>query len=128
MLSASSGGMFREDNATEIAIKNITEIRRDVEKINDHQTIHNEDIFGPVQNDTIIIAIQVSASAPDNFAAHARLQVSASAPNNFAAHIQGSHSGLHLLVPSSSYLLHVLGRGEPRRPGSVLHPYKLSVV
>ncbi|XP_063836288.1 alpha-1,6-mannosyl-glycoprotein 2-beta-N-acetylglucosaminyltransferase-like isoform X2 [Ostrinia nubilalis] len=39
--------------------KNISDIRRAIEKYNDAQYIHNEDIFGPVQNDTIIIAIQV---------------------------------------------------------------------
>ncbi|KAL0808870.1 hypothetical protein ABMA28_012540 [Loxostege sticticalis] len=39
--------------------KNISDIRRAIEKYNDAQYIYNEDIFGPVQNDTIIIAIQV---------------------------------------------------------------------
>ncbi|XP_032528238.2 alpha-1,6-mannosyl-glycoprotein 2-beta-N-acetylglucosaminyltransferase isoform X3 [Danaus plexippus] len=39
--------------------KNITEMRRAIDRMNDAQTIYNEDIFGPVQNDTIIIAIQV---------------------------------------------------------------------
>ncbi|OWR53120.1 UDP-N-acetylglucosamine:alpha-6-D-mannoside beta-1,2-N-acetylglucosaminyltransferase II [Danaus plexippus plexippus] len=42
--------------------KNITEMRRAIDRMNDAQTIYNEDIFGPVQNDTIIIAIQVSAA------------------------------------------------------------------
>lgn len=50
-------------NATEkIGTKNITDIRRAIRKYNDAQTIYNEDIFGPVTNDTIIIAIQVSAA------------------------------------------------------------------
>ncbi|CAG9120259.1 unnamed protein product [Plutella xylostella] len=46
-------------NSTERAgPKNITSIRRAIERSNDAQTIYNEDIFGPVQNDTVIIAIQ----------------------------------------------------------------------
>ncbi|XP_073966322.1 alpha-1,6-mannosyl-glycoprotein 2-beta-N-acetylglucosaminyltransferase-like isoform X3 [Choristoneura fumiferana] len=45
-------------NSTDLP-KNITEIRRSIKRYNDAQTIYNEDIFGPVQNDTIIIAIQV---------------------------------------------------------------------
>ncbi|XP_053622684.1 alpha-1,6-mannosyl-glycoprotein 2-beta-N-acetylglucosaminyltransferase isoform X2 [Plodia interpunctella] len=40
-------------------VKNITDIRRAILKDNDAQTIYNEDLFGPVQNDTLIIAIQV---------------------------------------------------------------------
>lgn len=47
-------------NSTEkIGTKNITDIRRAIRKYNDAQTIYNEDIFGPVTNDTVIIAIQV---------------------------------------------------------------------
>ncbi|XP_052748401.1 alpha-1,6-mannosyl-glycoprotein 2-beta-N-acetylglucosaminyltransferase isoform X3 [Galleria mellonella] len=47
-------------NSTEKAgPKNVTEIRKLIERYNDAQIIHNEDIFGPVQNDTIIIAVQV---------------------------------------------------------------------
>ncbi|CAF4913514.1 unnamed protein product [Pieris macdunnoughi] len=46
-------------NATDrTAPKNTSDIRRAIEMINEAQTIYNEDIFGPVQNDTIIIAIQ----------------------------------------------------------------------
>ncbi|CAH2083376.1 unnamed protein product [Euphydryas editha] len=48
-------------NATErYTPKNVSDILRSIQRINDAQTIYNEDIFGPVQNDTIIIAIQVS--------------------------------------------------------------------
>ncbi|XP_050360165.1 alpha-1,6-mannosyl-glycoprotein 2-beta-N-acetylglucosaminyltransferase isoform X2 [Nymphalis io] len=47
-------------NATErYSPKNVSDILRAIQRANDAQTIHNEDIFGPVQNDTIIIAIQV---------------------------------------------------------------------
>lgn len=42
-----------------IAVKNITEIKQAIKRYNDAQTIYNEDIFGAVQNDTVIIAIQV---------------------------------------------------------------------
>ncbi|KAJ2953494.1 hypothetical protein O0L34_g1092 [Tuta absoluta] len=38
---------------------NISRILRLIHKYNDDQTIYNEDIFGPVQNDTLIIAVQV---------------------------------------------------------------------
>ncbi|XP_049884192.1 alpha-1,6-mannosyl-glycoprotein 2-beta-N-acetylglucosaminyltransferase-like isoform X2 [Pectinophora gossypiella] len=47
-------------NATDrVGPKNTSDILRMIEKYNDEQTIYNEDIYGPVQNDTIIIAIQV---------------------------------------------------------------------
>ncbi|XP_022831918.1 alpha-1,6-mannosyl-glycoprotein 2-beta-N-acetylglucosaminyltransferase isoform X3 [Spodoptera litura] len=47
-------------NSTDrIAVKNITEIKQAIKRFNEAQTIYNEDIFGPVQNDTVIIAIQV---------------------------------------------------------------------
>ncbi|KPJ20220.1 Alpha-1,6-mannosyl-glycoprotein 2-beta-N-acetylglucosaminyltransferase [Papilio machaon] len=47
-------------NSTERAnAKNVSDIRRAIQRYNEAQTIYNEDIFGPVQNDTIIIAIQV---------------------------------------------------------------------
>ncbi|VVC87648.1 unnamed protein product [Leptidea sinapis] len=47
-------------NSTERTVpKNLTEIRRSIRMYNDAQTIYNEDLFGPVLNDTIIIAIQV---------------------------------------------------------------------
>ncbi|XP_060808229.1 alpha-1,6-mannosyl-glycoprotein 2-beta-N-acetylglucosaminyltransferase isoform X4 [Amyelois transitella] len=47
-------------NSTEKSVlRNITDIRRAIQRNNDAQTIYNEDIFGPVQNDTLIIAIQV---------------------------------------------------------------------
>lgn len=39
--------------------KNISEIRRIIERNNEAQIIYNYDLYGPVQNDTIIIVIQV---------------------------------------------------------------------
>ncbi|XP_034839008.1 alpha-1,6-mannosyl-glycoprotein 2-beta-N-acetylglucosaminyltransferase [Maniola hyperantus] len=39
--------------------KNVSDILRAIQRVNEAQTIYNEDIFGPVQNDTVIIAIQV---------------------------------------------------------------------
>ena len=39
------------------------EILRNIHKYNAAQTIINEDIFGPVQNDTVIIVVQVIISA-----------------------------------------------------------------
>ncbi|XP_049811698.1 alpha-1,6-mannosyl-glycoprotein 2-beta-N-acetylglucosaminyltransferase isoform X1 [Schistocerca nitens] len=38
---------------------NISDIRRSIERYNEMQTIHNEEVFGPVQNDTLIIVVQV---------------------------------------------------------------------
>lgn len=47
-------------NTTEkYGTKNVSDILRAITKANEAQTIYNKDIFGPVQNDTIIIAIQV---------------------------------------------------------------------
>ncbi|XP_054260444.1 alpha-1,6-mannosyl-glycoprotein 2-beta-N-acetylglucosaminyltransferase isoform X1 [Macrosteles quadrilineatus] len=37
----------------------IEEIKRNIMKYNSAQIVHNEDVFGPVQNDTIIIVIQI---------------------------------------------------------------------
>ncbi|XP_014248655.1 alpha-1,6-mannosyl-glycoprotein 2-beta-N-acetylglucosaminyltransferase isoform X2 [Cimex lectularius] len=37
----------------------IPEILRNIYKYNNAQTVHNEDIFGPIQNDTLIIVIQI---------------------------------------------------------------------
>ena len=39
---------------------NISEIKRNIEKYNDYQSIINEDIYGPLQNDSVIIVVQVS--------------------------------------------------------------------
>lgn len=39
--------------------RNISEMRREMARYNDAQTVLNEELFGPVLNDTVIIAIQV---------------------------------------------------------------------
>uniref|UniRef100_A0A0A9XQL9 Alpha-1,6-mannosyl-glycoprotein 2-beta-N-acetylglucosaminyltransferase n=2 Tax=Lygus hesperus TaxID=30085 RepID=A0A0A9XQL9_LYGHE len=46
-------------NNTELRGLSIPEILRSIQRYNAAQVINNEDIFGPVQNDTIIIVIQV---------------------------------------------------------------------
>ncbi|XP_073996607.1 alpha-1,6-mannosyl-glycoprotein 2-beta-N-acetylglucosaminyltransferase isoform X1 [Rhodnius prolixus] len=46
-------------NQTEAKGLGIDEILRHIERYNQAQTVHNEDIFGPIQNDTIIIVIQI---------------------------------------------------------------------
>lgn len=38
---------------------NISDIQRSIERYNEYQTIINEEIFGPLQNDSIIIVVQV---------------------------------------------------------------------
>ena len=38
---------------------NLSDIQRSIERYNEYQTIINEDVFGPLQNDSIIIVIQV---------------------------------------------------------------------
>lgn len=38
---------------------NISEIQRSIERYNDYQTIINEEIFGPLSNDSVIIVVQV---------------------------------------------------------------------
>ncbi|KAK9723180.1 N-acetylglucosaminyltransferase II (MGAT2) [Popillia japonica] len=40
-------------------ILNITEIKKVIAQYNLQQTVHNEDIFGPLQNDSVIIVVQV---------------------------------------------------------------------
>lgn len=38
---------------------NISEMQANMERANEMQTIHNDDIFGPLQNDSLVIVIQV---------------------------------------------------------------------
>jgi alpha-1,6-mannosyl-glycoprotein beta-1,2-N-acetylglucosaminyltransferase len=38
---------------------NISDIRRNIERYNDMQQVLNEELFGPVQNDSLIIVVQV---------------------------------------------------------------------
>jgi alpha-1,6-mannosyl-glycoprotein beta-1,2-N-acetylglucosaminyltransferase len=38
---------------------NISDIRRSIERYNDMQQVLNEELFGPVQNDSLIIVVQV---------------------------------------------------------------------
>lgn len=38
---------------------NITEIKRQIVRYNDMQMVLNEDVFGPLQNDSVIIVVQV---------------------------------------------------------------------
>jgi hypothetical protein len=39
---------------------NISDIKRNIERYNEYQTILNEEAFGPLQNDSVVIVIQVS--------------------------------------------------------------------
>lgn len=41
---------------------NISEIKRQIAKYNDMQLVLNEYTFGPLQNDSVIIVVQVSVS------------------------------------------------------------------
>uniref|UniRef100_A0A182NCT8 Uncharacterized protein n=1 Tax=Anopheles dirus TaxID=7168 RepID=A0A182NCT8_9DIPT len=41
---------------------NISEILRMIHRYNEFQTVLNEDIYGPLQNDSVIIVVQVSPS------------------------------------------------------------------
>ncbi|CAH0731178.1 unnamed protein product, partial [Brenthis ino] len=50
---------FSANTTEKYGPKNVTDILRAIHRVNEAQTIYNENIFGPVQNDTIIIAIQV---------------------------------------------------------------------
>lgn len=52
-------------NASEVPHQlTIEEIKRNILRYNAAQTVHNDDLFGPVLNDTIIIVIQVSGQHP----------------------------------------------------------------
>lgn len=44
----------------------IEEIKRNIHRYNAAQTIHNEDLFGPILNDTTVIVIQVFTHAFTN--------------------------------------------------------------
>lgn len=44
------------------AALNITDIRRSIERYNEAQQVLNEELFGPVQNDSLIIVVQVRHS------------------------------------------------------------------
>ncbi|CAA9996384.1 unnamed protein product, partial [Nesidiocoris tenuis] len=50
-------------NNTELRGLTIPDILRSIHRYNSAQAINNEDIFGPVQNDTLIIVIQVSSAS-----------------------------------------------------------------
>lgn len=47
-----------EENAR--VLLNISEIQANIKKYNDMQYVHNEDIYGPLQNDSLIVVVQVS--------------------------------------------------------------------
>lgn len=53
-----------EGNGSDSAAANgepsIEDIKRNIARYNEHQTIVNEDIFGPLQNDSVIVVVQVS--------------------------------------------------------------------
>lgn len=52
--SASSGGEMQFHSP------NISEMKRAIFRYNEMQNVINEDIFGPLQNDSVIIVVQVS--------------------------------------------------------------------
>ncbi|XP_067012425.1 alpha-1,6-mannosyl-glycoprotein 2-beta-N-acetylglucosaminyltransferase isoform X2 [Anabrus simplex] len=47
------------DSTGALPTANISEIRRNIERYNELQTVLNEDIFGPVQNDSLLIVVQI---------------------------------------------------------------------
>lgn len=46
---------------------NISEIKKVIAQYNLQQTLYNEDIFGPLQNDSVIIVVQVSGDLQNNY-------------------------------------------------------------
>lgn len=46
-------------NNEQLRSPNLTDIRRQINRYNEMQTILNEDAFGPLQNDSVIIVVQV---------------------------------------------------------------------
>lgn len=53
---------LKTTNDTNEAVKsvpNISEIKASIDKYNEVQYVYNEDIFGPVYNDSLIIVVQV---------------------------------------------------------------------
>uniref|UniRef100_A0A1B0CCD8 Uncharacterized protein n=1 Tax=Lutzomyia longipalpis TaxID=7200 RepID=A0A1B0CCD8_LUTLO len=51
--SATNGGEMQFHNP------NISEMKRAIYRYNEMQNVINEDIFGPLQNDSVIIVVQV---------------------------------------------------------------------
>lgn len=46
-------------NNSKLFTPNITDIKRNIAQYNAQQFVYNEDIFGPLQNDSVVIVIQV---------------------------------------------------------------------
>lgn len=49
------------EHVTQEVSLNASEIRRLIDQQNSKQTVFNEDVYGPLQNDSLVIVIQVSA-------------------------------------------------------------------
>nr|CAD7444976.1 unnamed protein product [Timema bartmani] len=49
----------QNQNGSGRPLLNISDIKRNIERYNDLQTVLNEDVFGPVQNDSLVIVVQV---------------------------------------------------------------------
>ncbi|XP_069701415.1 alpha-1,6-mannosyl-glycoprotein 2-beta-N-acetylglucosaminyltransferase isoform X2 [Periplaneta americana] len=57
--NASDSGSAAQSGASGRGALNISDIRRNIERYNDLQQVLNEELFGPVQNDSLIIVVQV---------------------------------------------------------------------
>lgn len=63
-LAAGPNGSYPANAADLRQSPNISEIKRNIAQYNLQQTIYNEDTFGLLQNDSVVIVIQVGAAGP----------------------------------------------------------------
>lgn len=61
-LAAGPNGSYPANAAYLKQPLNISEIKRNIAQYNLQQTVYNEDTFGPLQNDSLVIVIQVSTT------------------------------------------------------------------
>lgn len=61
--AANGNGTTQNNSNDNTQTHNIDEIRRNIARYNELQSILNEDLFGPLQNDSVIIVVQVSKQA-----------------------------------------------------------------
>lgn len=58
--NSSGNGTTQINLRDQIQAHNFDEIRRNIVRYNELQSVLNEDLFGPLQNDSVIIVVQVS--------------------------------------------------------------------
>lgn len=60
--SSNSNATAQSGSQDQVQQAAIDEMRRNIARYNELQSVLNEDLFGPLQNDSVIIVVQVSFS------------------------------------------------------------------